>query len=720
MQSSVYAPILKRKHSTVHYFTNGTVYILGGIELGAMTNNHSLIALRLDKKDFSLYSYAPSAAESPKFDYPTMVGHTSHVVNDAIISVLGLPLLQDQAASPLPLVSLPPSSPPFLNITELPNPRYLHTSVVLNETLHVIGGKDTATHKQVDDVMWSYSFASQSWTHQQRAAANRHRSMSGHVTIVYNQWLISCFGENTNSQLISQCTWIDTVSFNVTQQQIPPQIEVWPNARKYASIISLSSSNTHVLFGGQNNTDILDDMWFLDINAPFSMKWTKINTLTNYRRSAHAGALMDENVILYYGGQDSPSSLAADPIYFNITNKEWIHAKNQKSNPQTNLGVDLDSNSNGQNEGKGISGGTIAGILTGVACILGLGIAYFVWRRRNQRRRQDLNQSRAARFSQSPPSQQHYPEKAVSTSSAIRYSSSIMDDDNEKAGSHNKLPGAGLKEGGTNFISLPELALYNSSNRISTISLGTEFNFSAEEYRRQSHHSTASSAAAAASTSSSSGLQHTIPKLEFNHDSIIAKNETSDSNKYELQPQQLQMESLTEGKPVSYKRRGSTGFNRLTLNLFGNSNSTLADPQQPQGPKKNRTSSLFQLRSSRLLQPNTPTTPNMTDNRYPHLQSRVSLSAKSVSSVQWVGFNDTMDGWRDSTGSSLHLAVTNAQRSSMYHSDSSAQSTPKSPMFPQYLKDSAIQHQMFGQESSTGSSPEMPSTATTDRKNQIV
>ncbi|KAK4516274.1 uncharacterized protein ATC70_011244 [Mucor velutinosus] len=719
MQPSVHAPILQRKHSTAHYFTNGTVYILGGIELDALTNNHSLIALRLDKKNFSLHSNAPAAADSPDFDYPTIAGHTSHVVNDAIISVLGLPLLQDQAASPLPLVSLPPSAQPRLNITHLPNPRYLHTSVLLNQTLHVIGGKDATTHEQVSDVMWSYSFASRSWTHQQRAA--KHNSMSGHITIVYHQWLISCFGENTNSQLISQCTWLDTVSFDITQQQISPQIEEWPTARKYASMTSLTST-THVLFGGQNNTAILDDMWFLDINAPFDMKWTKTNTLTNYKRSAHASALIDENVILYYGGQDSPSSLAADPIYFNITNKEWMLATNQNSNPQTNLGVDLDNNSTGQNERNGISGGTIAGILIGIACILGLGIAYFVWRRRNQRRRQNLNQSRAARFSQSPPSQQHYPEKTANRSSAFHYtSSSIVDDDNEK--NTHKLQGAGLKEGGANFISLPELALYNNSNRISTISLGTEFHFSAEEYRRQSHHSTASSAVAAASASSSLGLQHTIPKLEFNDHSTTTKSDTSDSNKYELEPQQLQMEPLTEGKSVSYKRRGSTGFNRLTLNLFGSSSNAATDPRHPQDTKKNRSSSLFQLRSSRLLQPNTPTTPNMTDNRYPHLQSRVSLSAKSVSSVQWVGFNDNMDGWRDSTGSSLHLAVTNAQRSSMYHSDSSAQSTPKSPMFPQYLKDSAIQHQMFGQESSTRSSPDMSkhsSTATSDMKNQIV
>ncbi|KAG2191094.1 hypothetical protein INT46_008761 [Mucor plumbeus] len=426
-------------------------------------------------------------------------------------------------------------------------------------------------------------------------------------------------------------------------------------------MISLSDKNKYILFGGQNKSAILDDIWYLHINTTFSMNWEKINTLTNYKRSAHASALIDEDVILYYGGQDSPDSLATDPIYFNITNKEWIHAKHQNLNPQTKLGVDFNSKSNGQNNENKISGGAIGGIVAGIACILGLGIAYFVWKKRYHRR-QKLSDSRAARFSQSSPlpppppppplppqqQQQQIPEKAKS----IIHSTNKENTD--------KFQGDGLKGGEANFISLPELALHNN-NRISTISLGTEFQFSAEEYHhRDSYQST--------DNSSILGPQHTVPKIAFTNKS--SGSTTSDSSKYELQQgQQLPMESLTEGKPVDYKRRGSTGLNRLTLNLFSNNNN---NNNNNEDNKKNRRSSLFQLRSSRLLQPNTPTTPNITDNRYPNMQSRVSLSAKSVSSVQWVGFNDNMDGWRDSAGSSLHLAVTNAQRTSVYHSDSSA------------------------------------------------
>lgn len=647
MQSSVYASILPRKHSTAHYFQNGTVYILGGIDLNAMNNSRipsptsqqfdsSIIILRLDKKDFSLHSYADP---SPNFYYPNIAGHTSHVhyPSNTIISVLGL-LLQEEKPNAPPLINIP--SVESFNITNLPNRRYMHTSTLINDTLHVIGGKDVITHKQVNDVVWNYSFSTQLWTQQ----ISNVPSMSGHITIVYYQWLISCFGENLNGSLVPKCTWFNTVSLNVTQVDFANNVD-WPTARKYASMISLSNKNKYVLFGGQNKSAILDDIWYLHINTTFSMNWKKINTLTNYKRSAHASALIDEDVILYYGGQDSPNSLETNPIYFNITNKEWIHAKNQNSNPQTKLGVDLDSKSNGQNNENKISGGTIGGIITGIACILGLGIAYFVWKKRHQRR-QKLSDSRAARFSQSypPQQQQQIPEK---TESIIHYTHKE---------NTNKLQGDGLKEGEENSISLPELALRNN-NRISTISLGTEFQFSAEEYHhRHSHHST--------DNSSILGLQHTIPKIAFTNKSNGST--ASDSSKYELQQQeqQLPMESLTEGKPVNYKRRESTGFNRLTLNLFSNNNN--------ENSKKSRSSSLFQLRSSRLLQPNTPTTPNITDNRYPNMHSRVSLSAKSVSSVQWVGFNDNMDGWRDSTGSSLHLAVTNEQRTSMYHTDSSA------------------------------------------------
>ncbi|KAI8640139.1 hypothetical protein BD408DRAFT_348541, partial [Parasitella parasitica] len=230
------------------------------------------------------------------------------------------------------------------------------------------------THALVDDVIWNYSFSTATWSTPQRSNIP---GLSGHITIAYHQWLVSCFGTTANGSLTSQCTWFDTTSLNITQMD-NSHIAEWPTARKYASMISQPDHEANfVLFGGQNKSAVLDDVWYLDIRAPFEMGWSKINTLTNHRRSAHASTLIDKDVILYYGGQDSLSSLATDPIYFNVTNKEWIHAgNNQYRGPETGLGVDSDTNASDRKS----NSGAIAGSVIGIVCIAGLVIAYFAWR----------------------------------------------------------------------------------------------------------------------------------------------------------------------------------------------------------------------------------------------------------------------------------------------------------------------------------------------------
>jgi hypothetical protein len=332
--------------------------------------------------------------------------------------------------------------------------------------------------------------------------------------------------------------------------------------------------------------------------------------------------------------------------------------------------IDLNNNDQSVKEEKhGLSGGAIGGIITSIVAVCALGIGFFVWKRRNQRQRNIHQTSRAARFSQSPTPmydiKQHDCEK-------------LEIDDNFK----NKFKGDvhKTKLENANFLSLPELALSPCSkkNRISTVSLGAEFRFSADDYRRQSH---------------------------LSRDSVILGDSDSIQNK-KIAPRNSsnstfsrhQLESLSEEEnkvaPMAdNKRRESTGFRRLTLNLFSGSSQ---QNNQNFDKKKDRSSSLFQLRASRLLQPDTPATP---DGQYPLTakgnMSRASLGAKSVSSIQWVGFNDSMDykgnNWRDSSTSSMHLAVKNTRASSYYTSDS-AQSTPRSPMFPSHLRDPMPQY----------------------------
>lgn len=700
-QSTVHASteqqLQGRKHSTAHYFPNGTIYILGGIEYDPTGGTPTqfappILTLYLDKEDFSLYSTTANISTSGPISLPPITGHTSHlhVPSNSLFSVFGKPQNKD---SP-PLICSPPStsavqqekiSSSITNNNSTPTSRYQHTSVLINNNdLYVVGGRSIVDNTDQlispQDMIWKFSYDKNTWTRLLPPATSAtSSSMAGHNTIVYdNRWLISCCGQQEDLLISNSCTWFDTLSLNSTKITASNNsTKEWPSARRYASMISLpNKSNEYILFGGESEKeDIFDDIWKVHVDSALTMTWQKINYKNieniNYKRSGHASALIDDtNVVLYYGGQNGNHSLATDPIYLDLSKMEWINIKNSNYGMAiTKNGAELTGAGNSGNNR--LSDGAIAGIIVSILGVIALGIGLFVWRKRQQRQQHIHQQSRAARFSRSP-SPMH--------SIALRQ----QRDEEKLQQEANNINGNGVQEvqggdtrtglAGSNFLSLPELALSrHSNNRISAISLGDEFRFSTEDYRRQSHQTT------------NTNNSIIIPKIE-----------------------------LVNPTTVNSKKRESTGFKRLTLNLFSGS-SQQQDEYGPSSRKKDRSSSLFQLRASRLLQPSTPNTPNTPDGRYPlspkgnGLQSRMSLGAKSVSSVQWIGFNDSMDykgsNWRDSSASSMHLAVVNAHKSSshtsLYYTSDSAQSTPRSPRFPSHLRDSAAHYQLSDNEANS-------------------
>ena len=608
--STVYASIeiQGRKHSTAHSFLNNTIIILGGIELSSPNATQtqfaspSVLSLRFDPKDFSLHS----TQDEPDLALTPTTGHTSIHVSNSLFTIFGLQ--PHNKASPPFIPSLSSSQ-----LKAIPNSRYEHTSVLLSNELYVIGGKDTTNNTLLDSsqALWRYSFSNSTWKQ-----FNTTSSMTGHSSMVYDRWIISCFGQQEHG-IHAQCSWLDTFTFEFTKIT-PSLIEEWPTARQYASMISLSKNSTageFLLFGGEtSNHTILDDLWKLTVASDRSMTWSRIDytkASQNYQRSGHASTRLENNIILYYGGQNGPNTYTTEPLFFNTQTMDWIQPHNGFKVYQH--GVDL--NKQPAASSNSLSGGAIGGIIVGIIAVCAIGVGFFVWKRRH---RQVHQQSRAMRFSQSATQLHPIPQ------------------DQEKQPLDDKTTGE-------TKLSLPDVAL--TQNRISTISLGEEFKFSPNDYHSQSHHSS-------------------IP-------------EESHADR---------LESLAE-ELTSRKKRESTGFKRLTLSLFGGSSG------EPAVAEKNRSSSLFQLRASR--QPATPSTPHH-PTRSP-LHSRTSLGAKSVASVQWVGFNDTMDyrgnNWRDSSTSSMHLAVKNTRASSYYTNDSSAQSTPRSPRFPNHLRDSvALYH----------------------------
>ncbi|KAI7893602.1 uncharacterized protein EV154DRAFT_416640 [Mucor mucedo] len=295
------------------------------------------------------------------------------------------------------------------------------------------------------------------------------------------------------------------------------------------------------------------------------MTWQRVQYNTNqpdtdyYKRSGHASTLLgDENVILYYGGQNGPLSLATDPIFLDVSKMEWIRTSNTNGDR-----IIIHKNSVEQDtaqEKHKLGGGAIVGIIISVVGIVAICIGLFIWRKRHHRQQSIHQKSRAARFSH------------------VLFQG------------ENRIAGTGLLAD-RNFLSLPELALSreSSNSRISAISLGAEFRFSADEY----HHSHQSAG---------------------NQPLSILSEESND-----------------------FKKRESIGFKRLTLNLFSGSTS------------------------------------------------------------------------------SMHLAVTNAQRASSYYSDST-QSTPRSPMFPSNLRDSAVHYQLNELEANSWNSEQGRSTTTPPEK----
>ncbi|KAI9281159.1 hypothetical protein BY458DRAFT_487159 [Sporodiniella umbellata] len=129
-------------------------------------------------------------------------------------------------------------------------------------------------------------------------------------------------------------------------------------------------------------------------------------------------------------------------------------------------------------------------------------------------------------------------------------------------------------------------------------------------------------------------------------------------------------------KPNSVKKAPTiTVLPELTPAHLNNSHLSLSLPSSNLEPEK--------ANKRRTLFSNPPELPFRQSRFLLQLDSvsRISIGARSVSSVQWVGFNDHMDyrHCRDSSTSSLHLAVAN--RASSHYTESTP-STPKSSLFP--------------------------------------
>ncbi|EIE89438.1 hypothetical protein RO3G_14149 [Rhizopus delemar RA 99-880] len=172
------------------------------------------------------------------------------------------------------------------------------------------------------------------------------------------------------------------------------------------------------------------------------MTWTQLKS-NGRPRSGHVGILIDD-LILYYGGQESALSMASEPLYWNITSQNWINTDKRVILHRSQ--ADLSSSGS-------LGGAAIGGIVAGIIVAVAIAIGFFLYKRRKTQKQDIQANSRAARTM-----------RELALDEKIQMTNSMVFDTKP-------------------FLSLPELAVTNPMNvRISAISLGTQFKFSTEDY----------------------------------------------------------------------------------------------------------------------------------------------------------------------------------------------------------------------------------------------
>ncbi|KAI7873801.1 hypothetical protein K492DRAFT_175301 [Lichtheimia hyalospora FSU 10163] len=382
----------------------------------------------------------------------------------------------------------------------------------------------------------------------------------------------------------------------------------------------------HVLVIGNDN-DTKVNSWLLDLSQTPILTWKRIN---------------------YVG--DHPSSFSS---------KEIGRVGNKRHLVRRELPEEGTNGKSGQSaSGGGLNGGAVAGIVVGICAFFALAAGFIFWNRRQQSRRLHFHHKhRAARFSLSTPP----PSRPVSE---------IHHD------------GMGI----IRTASLPE----PHHTRLSTLSFGSDFHVS---MHNDPSYSSVSMPHSRFDSRISRKTLHDMP------DTMIQRPEpslSSSSRRPSIQAlastQQQQQPMVETFHPLSSSspRNSSTAFRRLTLNLSSalrSSNNNQARPDDDMAPSpssilkrytiaglasERRRSSMFGglgggnssnntgIRTSRFL--HIPGASAFAEEPNPRMSlSASSIGGRSVSSVQWVGFNDQMDYKEQHWNPTVQLAVTNEQ-----------------------------------------------------------
>ncbi|KAJ8654635.1 hypothetical protein O0I10_009686 [Lichtheimia ornata] len=485
----------------------------------------------------------------------------------------------------------------------------------------IFGSLSSSSHDDNDQQHMSTSDLWQWRTGQQWILlVERIPGFTGRSTVIHKHWLISCYDTscicfNTLDSTTSSCT----SDVHPSSSSSPPQPPRVIHAMKQISV-------KHVLVIGNDNDDDTTSRWLLDLSKTPMLSWKSID----------------------HGDHPSSSSSSSSLDIGRIGNKRHLVRRELPEQGANGKGGQSDSSGGG---GGGLNGGAVAGIVVGICAFFALAAGFIFWNRRQQSRRLHFHHKhRAARFSLSTPP----PSRPVSE---------IHHD------------GMGI----IRTASLPE----PHHTRLSTLSFGSDFHVS---MHNDPSYSSVSMPHSRFDSRISKKTLHDMPDTTMIQRPEPSLPPSSRRPSFQALASSQQQPMVETSHPLSSSspRNSSTAFRRLTLNLSSALRSSSANNQQrPDDDMAPSPSSILKrytiaglaserrrssmmgggsngVRTSRFL--HIPGASAFAEEPNPRMSlSASSIGGRSVSSVQWVGFNDQMDYKEQHWNPTVQLAVTNEQ-----------------------------------------------------------
>lgn len=406
LSSVIYVHAVYRQHHTAVLQNPSTVLLIGG---AALPNNYSQLLDLRKQQTKNAYSTLPvayhTAVQTVDNETLVLLGAT-----DWQISNLSMPLwVANDTATTTKQNATDAVYPPL---------RYGHSSFSLNGSNFVLGG--ISDGQDVLSDLWQLQ--NMTWSQIDTSST----CLAGHASIVYNNWIVSCFGINSNWDLQQKC-WVLDLSSN-SSQLLSVESQHQPEPRAWASLTLPTNSTLAILYGGQDDSgDFLNDLWTLDISdLPNSIYWHHVPADNTTHPVARAGHVALEivpppiaplhnttcSVLLVHGGEVPNTAYNDSTVqYLDIATLTWISPS--MVSQRFNNGSIMLADSNTANASlsfdqeyvkptQSLSGGAIGGIVVGVLCIVAAAVGFLILYCRRRSNVRHVNHTMAK--STEPPS----------------------------------------------------------------------------------------------------------------------------------------------------------------------------------------------------------------------------------------------------------------------------------------------------------------------------